>query len=613
MQIEHSAMPLLARAPSLMAALRRFFSAPSASRWVLVFAMLLMLPTLTVGLLGDDFLFRELLRTSGMQAHPGALFGLFTFSDGLPEHNRHMRDIGLFPWWAAENAKMNFWRPLSELTHWLDFALWPSWPVLMHVHSVAWYGLLVFLLGRLYKQIDPNPMRAHVSMLVFAVSTMHMLAVVWLAARNQLISACFIVLCLSLHHRWRQGGSTPLRWGAVLCFGLGLASAEAGLAALAYVVAYACFMDGGRSLKDRVGSVLPYLVLMVVWRHQYNAWGYGSAELGGYIDPGSDPGRFAHALALRLPTLLIAALTGVTSTVLPALPPVLKPFYATAAVAALAGMWLVSLRLGIWQSKALRFLAFGALLALVPVCAAEPNDRLLLNAELGLSAVLGTVFVKALAGSGSGWSGGRKGTRVLVWGLMLVHLVVFPVASVAMSVAMSRITAVASYDEPMSLPDVPAASGKRMVLINPPKAVFVGYYQTVRRFHGVESGLSLQALVSGEQQLTLQVIDPYRIVLKASKGFGDEVTRDLSKLPMRVGDKVDTAAFQASVLSAKPDGRADVVEMRFKARLDDPSLAFFVWTDRGYVAYTMPAPGSAEVPFAPVSVKKMMARRFGVG
>jgi hypothetical protein len=416
MQIEHSAMPLLARAPSLMAALRRFFSAPSASRWVLVFAMLLMLPTLTVGLLGDDFLFRELLRTSGMQAHPGALFGLFTFSDGLPEHNRHMRDIGLFPWWAAENAKMNFWRPLSELTHWLDFALWPSWPVLMHVHSVAWYGLLVFLLGRLYKQIDPNPMRAHVSMLVFAVSTMHMLAVVWLAARNQLISACFIVLCLSLHHRWRQGGSTPLRWGAVLCFGLGLASAEAGLAALAYVVAYACFMDGGRSLKDRVGSVLPYLVLMVVWRHQYNAWGYGSAELGGYIDPGSDPGRFAHALALRLPTLLIAALTGVTSTVLPALPPVLKPFYATAAVAALAGMWLVSLRLGIWQSKALRFLAFGALLALVPVCAAEPNDRLLLNAELGLSAVLGTVFVKALAGSGSGWSGGRKGTRVLVWG-----------------------------------------------------------------------------------------------------------------------------------------------------------------------------------------------------
>jgi len=67
------------------------------------------------------------------------------------------------------------------------------------------------------------------------------------------------------------------------------------------------------------------------------------------------------------------------------------------------------------------------------------------------------------------------------------------------------------------------------------------------------------------------------------------------------------------VLSAKPDGRADVVEMRFKARLDDPSLAFFVWTDRGYVAYTMPAPGSAEVPFAPVSVKKMMARRFGLG
>ncbi len=605
-------MPILGRAPTVVGGLRRFFAAPSAMVWVIVFALVLMLPTLSVGLLGDDFLFRELLLSPSQQSHPGSLFGLFTFSDGTLAHNRQMRDIGLFPWWAADQARMSFWRPLSELTHWLDFTLWPAWPVLMHVHSLAWYGLLVYLLGRFYKQLDPNPMRAHVSMMVFAVSTMHMLAVVWLAARNQLIAASFIILCLTLHHRWRLTADARLRWAALLCFTLGLLSAEAGLAAMAYIVAYALFMDSGRDVKGRLASVMPYLLVVVIWRHQYHTWGYGSAELGGYIDPGQDPLRFAQALVLRLPTLLMAALTGVTSTVLPALSPALKPVYALVAVAALAWMWLVARYLGIWQSKALRFLAFGALLSLVPVCAAEPNDRLLLNAELGLSAVLGTVFVRALDASGRNWSGGRKATRWLVWGLMGVHLVVFPVASVGMSVAMRHITAVASYDEPMSLPDVPAASGKRILLINPPKAVFVGYYQTVRRFHGVENGLSLQALVSGDQFLHLQVLDAHRIVLRASKGFGDEVTRDLRKQPMRVGDKVDTSAFEATVLSAKADGHADAVEMRFKERLDDPSLAFFVWTDHGYVPYLMPKAGSGEVEFAPATVKKMMARRFGL-
>lgn len=601
------------RANGWLDALQRTLAAPTAWKWICALAMLLMLPTLSVGLLGDDFLFRELIQQPSGRPHPGALFGLYDFADGVAAHTQHAREIGLYPWWVSDNARMNFWRPLSELTHWLDFTLWPQWPALMHLHSVLWYGLLVFLLGRLYRALDPNPTRASVSTLVFAVSTMHLLSVAWLAARNQLIAACFILMCLSLHHAWRRQGDVASLRGAWLCFGLGLLSAEAGLAAMAYLVAYALFMDGGRSWRDRAMSLLPYLLMVLVWRYQYNVWGYGSAGSGGYIDPGHDTWRFAEAMALRLPTLLLAALTGISSTVLQAFPPALKPIYALGATLVLLWMGRISWRLGIWRSDALKFLAAGAVLSLVPVCAAEPNDRLLLNAELGLSAVLGTLFAKGLVVSFGAWGQGIRGARALMLGLMLVHLLVFPLATVAMASSLSRITAVPSHDEPMSLPDVSVASGRHVLLLNPPKAVFVGYYQTVRRFHGLENGLSLQALASGDQHLTLEVLDTHRLRLRASKGFGEDLTRDLLRQPLREGDLVDAGVFRARVLSVKPDGRGDTVELEFDRPLSDPSLVFFIWSDHGYVPFQMPEAGGPATHFQPATVRKLMARRFGLG
>jgi hypothetical protein len=613
MQSPISTVALQGKAASLIDMLKHALAAPSAWQWISVLAMVLMLPTLSVGLLGDDFLFRELIQQPSGRPHPGALFGLYDFADGVAVHTQHARDIGLYPWWVADDARMNFWRPLSELTHWLDFTLWPHWPALMHLHSVAWYGLLVFLLGRLYRDLDPNPTRASVSTLVFAVSTMHLLSVAWLAARNQLIAACFILLCLSLHHAWRRKGDAASRWGAWLCFGLGLLSAEAGLAAMAYLLAYALFMDRGRSGRDRAMSLLPYLLMVLVWRHQYSAWGYGSAGSGGYIDPGRDTWRFAEAMALRLPTLLLAALTGLSSTVLQSFPTALKPVYALAATVGLLWMGRVSWRLGIWRSDALKFLVTGALLSLVPVCAAEPNDRLLLNAELGLSAVLGTLFAKGLAVSFRSWGQGIRGARALMLALMVVHLIVFPAATVAMASSLSRITSVPSYDEPMSLPDVSAASGRHVLLLNPPKAVFVGYYQTVRRFHGLENGLSMQALASGDQNLVLEVMGGHRLRIHASKGFGEDLTRDLLRQPLRVAEEVDAGVFRAKVLSVKPDGRGETVELTFDRPLNDPSLAFFIWSDNGYVPFQVPEAGSLPMHFQPSTVRKLIARRFGMG
>ena len=57
-----------------------------------------------------------------------------------PSVNADLMDQGIIPWWSVADVRITFFRPLSTLTHWLDFQLWPESHEMMHVHSLLWYG-----------------------------------------------------------------------------------------------------------------------------------------------------------------------------------------------------------------------------------------------------------------------------------------------------------------------------------------------------------------------------------------------------------------------------------------------------------------------------------------
>jgi len=71
---------------------------------------------------------------------------MFTFMKGEQEHEFQMMDFGTLPWWTAEGIRARFWRPLTVLTHMLDYQLWPNNPVLMHLHSLLWYMTIVLII-----------------------------------------------------------------------------------------------------------------------------------------------------------------------------------------------------------------------------------------------------------------------------------------------------------------------------------------------------------------------------------------------------------------------------------------------------------------------------------
>jgi hypothetical protein len=73
---------------------------------------------------------------------------------------------------------------------------------------------------------------------------------------------------LLVHDRWRRLGH---RDGALLApatLALGLLSNEGAIATVAYLFAYAAFLDS-RTLRSRAISLAPHLLVVIAWRLIY--------------------------------------------------------------------------------------------------------------------------------------------------------------------------------------------------------------------------------------------------------------------------------------------------------------------------------------------------------
>src|SRR5690606_7960320 len=86
----------------------------------------------------------------------GSWFGLFSFLDGNPERTRVLMEQGMVPWWTLPEVQYAFWRPVTELTHALDYRFWPQQPVLMHLHSLVYFALVIAAAQRVLARLLPG-------------------------------------------------------------------------------------------------------------------------------------------------------------------------------------------------------------------------------------------------------------------------------------------------------------------------------------------------------------------------------------------------------------------------------------------------------------------------
>jgi len=592
-----------------------------SGRWCIplsaLVGMLLIAPAMTMGLMGDDYLHWSLLTGRDISPQPGSFFGLFTFADGNPLHNQALIDSGKLVWWASDTLRIAFWRPLAELSQWLDYRLWPDSPVLMHVHSLVLYGLMIVLIGKLFRELDTDREQAGLATVLFAVNMLHAFAVAWLACRNQMLSGLFLVCTVFAYHRWRSGQSVAYAWLAALGLVLGLFSAEASVQIAGYLLAYTLFMEPGKSPWVKFKALLPFILIVLVWKGVHGHLGYGSFGSPGYVDPSSNAGRFLSSLVLRLPALMLAQWFGVSSVMFEQLSRSTQYVYAGAATAALLCLAMAIHYLGGFRSALVRFYAAASVLALIPACAGYPFDRLTVNADVGACGVLAIVILlvwrqrKQL----QGWAAGSAKYLILV--LAAVHLVIFPIATLVSSFMMKPLTESGEVLGALTLPAPTPGQTEHYLLVNSPSAEGIYYGTLIREYHGLSNPTTMWALGPNSQQMTLTRLDEVSLRLSVPTGFRGTIARDIRVQPFKVGDKVRMGAISVLVEEVTEDKAPKTVVFRFPDSVEATHWHFLAWRDGGKYhlepyRLTPPAIGQS-IELAPVDLGKAVMHYINGG
>ena len=200
-------------AADLRGAIVRFLARPTGAWAAIAVAVTLALPSLTTGLSADDWLQHLVAR----QLHPfggvpSSRYDLFSFVGHDPRDTLAGIDAGELPWWTDPAVKLAFWRPLSSLTHVVDWTVWPDSPLLMHAQNLVWFALALLAVAVFDRRFFGVPgwggaaWAGGLATWLYAIDDAHAPAVGWIANRNAMIAVAMALPVMVLHDRWRRDG-----------------------------------------------------------------------------------------------------------------------------------------------------------------------------------------------------------------------------------------------------------------------------------------------------------------------------------------------------------------------------------------------------------------------
>jgi hypothetical protein len=574
----------------------RWLASPRLPTLSVVIACLLALPALRVGLAADDLWHRATLRhdTSWIPTRGGPL-DLFRFADGTVEENLNLLERGFLPWWTLPGLRMVFFRPLSSLTHAVDYALWPSSPVAMHAHSIAWYAVVVVLAGWLYRRwLGPiSPLAAGIATLFYAIDPPHGLPIGWLANRNALVAAAFGFGGLLLHDLGASASrrARAMPFAAAASFGLALCAGESAAGALAFLFAHVCFLDP-RPRRERIRSLVPTAAVVVVWFVVYRVGRYGATGSGVYTDPIRSTGAYLQGVFAHVPLLLGVELGGPTPEVYPFLGPSARLGLVAVALAVVAFAGFVVVRLLRANDERVRrvsrFFVVGSLLAILPSAATFPSGRLVLIAGLGL------IGLVALACASPLESGGRpvRSVRWFAAWMWLAHLVLAPVLFVANLHSTELLDGVIRRFA-MGVPTDGSAKDKRLVVVNAPDTAFAYYALIVHLDAGRPAPERMLVMASCRRDLRVSRTGDRTFTVQESGGFyrlGSELLFRTLKPPFPVGTSVVLSDVTVTITHTTGDGVPDEASFVFTKDLET-GYVFREWKGKDMVPFALPAIG----------------------
>lgn len=487
----------------------------------LLFVLITHIPTGKSDLAVDDFVQWAAVTQPDVLADKGfhiadsnnsfkdTIFNSFLFMSADNSATQELKEYGALPWWTPDGATMHMFRPLSALTHWLDYKYLDN-VFLMQLHSVFYLLLLAASLYCFYRVIGcPSwvPLLA-VGLFVFSYSMPFNLN--WLAARNAILAPMFGIWAMIFHHLWRDRDQSPYAFLSLAALLLALLSAEAGIATLGYLGAYALVLDKRRSLVN-LWTIVPALSVVVIWRLVYSSYGFGTEDIDLYVDPVRSPLQFVTDRVILYPVYQARLLLG------PLFGAILNITSNELLVALICGLLLLIplyLTFNLLKTNRLMQFAFlGNLAAIVPFLATNPSPRSDPFLHIGLFICM-SLWVYSVFQNGQ-----FKGRlKVLVVFVLAYYLAIPTIATAARHWRLVTVEA-QSVDAYGSIASDLKDSDATLVVVNSPD--YFRYYY--RPFSWAYKGYSLPAkvhlLAPGLVSMDIYRKSDTAYVLTSSEGF----------------------------------------------------------------------------------------------
>lgn len=559
-----------------------------------VLACLLAAPAITTGWQQDDLVHRYfLLGNPDPSGEVPSPLDLFRFVDGDPHRTGVLMDMGVVTWWTLPTIRISFWRPLSALTHWADYLLWPGSAPLMHLQSLLWLGAIVVAAALYYRRMLGFTWVAGLAALLFSLDDAHGLAAGWLANRNALLALFFGLTTLLAHDRWRREAWRPGAFLGPLLLALTLLSGESGLGVCAYLFAYALFVDP-HPARSRVVSIVPYALIAVVWVVGYSAAGYGANGSGFYVDPVTEPLGFAAAVAWKMP-LLLADQLGLP----PSSPVLFLPAGAVTVMVAWAVVLLALLAIFLLplleRDRMARFWLTGMLLSIPLVCSTVPHSRLLMFSGIGAFGLLAQ-WIGGIAEHAEWTRPGRPwriGATVMLWFLLFAHLLVAPVL-LPMNATSAAFGQRYIQDATARVAGGAELERQDLIILSHPIVFHAHTFHTARILNGQPAPMRVRVLAPGTVPIHVRRQDERTLIVRPEGGFlaaaFDDVFRGPAH-PLAKGERIELTGITIRIVELTADARPAEVEFRFSVPLEDASLRWLQWDGEGYADFVPPAVG----------------------
>lgn len=126
--------------------------------------------------------------------------------------------------WAFGKPDIDYWRPLSWLSHMLDVELFGLHPGGHHLVNVFWHALNAVMLLLFLTWTTARIGLAFFVAALFAWHPLHVESVAWIAERKDVLCGFFWLTSLCCYTWFARTERSRWYAGSLLCFGLGLAS-----------------------------------------------------------------------------------------------------------------------------------------------------------------------------------------------------------------------------------------------------------------------------------------------------------------------------------------------------------------------------------------------------